>query len=688
MEQPDSKGEQELLRSLCDLQIPSSLQISPDGKSVLYSTSLTWGHSKGPLPISDLWLASISQSGSSRRFTDGTCKNHSPAWHPHKDAFAFISDRASPGVKSAIYITSSSDYTSFKPLTALDNEQAVEKFKFSPDGKFLAYISKDEMSEAEKMRGERKEDVQLWGHGYRFSRLRIIDLNANVTKTLDLERHVIDCCWVQTDHSSQMPVIAVLSSKDTLTETPYHYGTDLHMASAQLDDLSKVCHLANSVTDLSWGSIGPGCASPALYFCGPTPLDRGCSGNCLYQIDLSGGSGAAQEVTFPRSLEMHCQSAKSVGGNVIVKTQHRLDDCLISVSGEVIHTTRKQEIEAWDVFTNPSTGEHEAVIAISDVNKPLEVYSVQPDRDEMIQLSNHGEAFRSQEFGSCDIITCTADDGLTEIDAIHLTPASYENGLTRHISPRATIVLIHGGPTSRVTNAFNTLYYMWTPYLLKLGFNVLLPNYRGSSGRGAAFASLSYGDGPARQCADVLALTQRAIGQGVADADALVLGGVSHGGLISNLCAVQSEASSFSWRYKAVISVASMSDIDTMALTSDLGNAYQVQLHNGAAPWSISSENTSTRAASALWGIKEAVERSRISAKRAISPMLIIHGANDERTPVSQAYGLQRALEHYSLPFEMAIYPRQGHIFHEQKFWIDMAMRIARFAGQHTRPRS
>lgn len=90
--------------------------------------------------------------------------------------------------------------------------------------------------------------------------------------------------------------------------------------------------------------------------------------------------------------------------------------------------------------------------------------------------------FAGQQFGTCNSLTCMSTDGEIELDALYLTPTS--SPLGAHHRPLPTAVLIHGGPNTRVTNAFNAYYYMLTPYLLSLGFGILLPNYRGSSGRG------------------------------------------------------------------------------------------------------------------------------------------------------------------------------------------------------------
>ena len=48
-----------------------------------------------------------------------------------------------------------------------------------------------------------------------------------------------------------------------------------------------------------------------------------------------------------------------------------------------------------------------------------------------------------------------------------------------------TIVLVHGGPTSHAEDRFNAQIQ----YLASRGFDVLAPNYRGSTGFGLPFKS-------------------------------------------------------------------------------------------------------------------------------------------------------------------------------------------------------
>ena len=182
---------------------------------------------------------------------------------------------------------------------------------------------------------------------------------------------------------------------------------------------------------------------------------------------------------------------------------------------------------------------------------------------------------------------------------------------------------------------------------------------------------------------DIITSTQYAIEQGYADKDKLVVGGVSHVGLLASLCSVRNGLHGHGWTFKASIAGSSISDIDAMALTSDFRSSYQVECHEGRAPWNMDEDDTRNRQASALWEFKEAMKRSKETGEMVVPPMLNLHGADDPRCHASNAWGMRRALESHGLPFEMVIHPWQGHIFSEQNFWVDMALRVGKWCDRY-----
>ena len=93
-----------------------------------------------------------------------------------------------------------------------------------------------------------------------------------------------------------------------------------------------------------------------------------------------------------------------------------------------------------------------------------------------------------------------------------------------------TVVDIHGGPTHHLENRFNP----FVQYLLRRGFNVFQPNYRGSTGFGLPFqeAILKQGWGGAEQ-EDIRSGIAFLIDKGIAEKGRVGVTGTSYGGYSS-----------------------------------------------------------------------------------------------------------------------------------------------------------
>ena len=91
------------------------------------------------------------------------------------------------------------------------------------------------------------------------------------------------------------------------------------------------------------------------------------------------------------------------------------------------------------------------------------------------------------------MLTSTSSDGEVELDGLYLTPSAWARPGGKPEKPLPTFVMIHGGPTSRVGADFLNCGHYWSAYLLSMGYGILMPQYRGSAGRGEKFALYSYG---------------------------------------------------------------------------------------------------------------------------------------------------------------------------------------------------
>jgi carboxymethylenebutenolidase len=67
---------------------------------------------------------------------------------------------------------------------------------------------------------------------------------------------------------------------------------------------------------------------------------------------------------------------------------------------------------------------------------------------------------------------------------------------------------------------------------------------------------------------------------------------------------------------------------------------------------------------------------------RRLCPVLILHGEADATVPVAEAYHLQKLLEKKGIPYEMTIYPGEGHGF-ESEIWRDAGLRSLQFLKKY-----
>ncbi len=99
--------------------------------------------------------------------------------------------------------------------------------------------------------------------------------------------------------------------------------------------------------------------------------------------------------------------------------------------------------------------------------------------------------------------------------------------LYRAAKPEGTIIIVHGGPRDRAEARFDAE----VQYLVSEGFNVLAPNYRGSTGYGLAFQDAIKADGwGGREQEDIATAIKSLIADGIARRGKVGVTGISYGG--------------------------------------------------------------------------------------------------------------------------------------------------------------
>ncbi|KAF4450226.1 peptidase yuxL [Fusarium albosuccineum] len=664
--------DKQLAEALCNIEVPDRIRFSPDGQKVLYATSLVGGNRKGKHSVSTLWLASTTEAGSSRQLTSGQFDDTAPTWHPSGNQVAFLSDRAKASESSAIWLMRL-DGGDAVPITPADNAEDIETFAFSPDGKTIAYVSPDEKSQELKDKEEKEEpDPEVWGERWEYARLRLVDVESHETKVLvGGDQHITDIFW-----SPDGKTIAFFSNENPQIEEPMLTGTVISTVNVETGVVKQLCTVPNGLDDLTWASDGQ------IYFTTGSPVDKALGGTAIYRVDPA--AAEPRYVKVMGGVDDDVSGLVVAGDKLLVNREVRLVNVVSELGGEDLFQENK-DFYVWHAFWDDKTDTPTLAVSLSDVNTPYEVFIIKKGQDK-IQLSDHGKPVKDRSFGSCTVFTCQSADGEVELDGLYLTPSSKagENGTP--LEPLPTFVLVHGGPTAHDADVFTTSPFNWAPYLLSKGYGVLLPQYRGSSGRGEKFALYSMGGQGKYDYADVISITDKAINKKFADPKKLMVGGWSQGGLITYLCSVRNGLHGLGWRFNAGVAGAGVCDFESNALTADLGSTFEVELGGGHTAWTLDRDDTRNRQSSALWEVASAVEHSRRLGEIVIPPMLILHGNRDERCPFSQAEGFRRALRAHGLPCEFVAYPGERHSPRPQRFWLDMLERISRWSDKYIGP--
>ncbi len=290
--------------------------------------------------------------------------------------------------------------------------------------------------------------------------------------------------------------------------------------------------------------------------------------------------------------------------------------------------------QSWASWFYPAgvfTSDGRLVVIRDDYDTPQQIAILGTGPDQVLaSLAHAGTDYIRSVAGSATNVSWSAPDG-TAIEGILCTPAG--------AGPFPLILHVHGGPIGAYQRSW-AMGGHTVPLLVSRGYAVLLPNPRGSSGRGQEFAAAVVGDMGGADTHDYLSGIDAMIERGIADPTRIGTTGVSYGGFMSAWLVTQDQ------RFRAAVAGSPVTEWYSFTFTTNI------------ARWGLwFLDNADPEEA----GNQVHTRSPVMHASKARTPTLLTAGAKDRATPAGQAREFYQALIGHGVDSELVIYPGEGH---------------------------
>ncbi|XP_053233396.1 acylamino-acid-releasing enzyme [Podarcis raffonei] len=370
---------------------------------------------------------------------------------------------------------------------------------------------------------------------------------------------------------------------------------------------------------------------------------------------------------YSTALSEHCWAADSQ--RVVLDTIQRSRQELIvvdTVSGSVCSLTKGSRLGSWALLT---VDRDLMVARFSTPNCPpvLMVAFLPPaGKEAEVNWVCLEEASPIQEI-SWDVRTLQPPP---EQDNPQYAGLSFEAILLRPTQePKKAkfplVVSPHGGPHS----AFTTSWMLYPALLCRMGFAVLLVNYRGSLGFGQDSVDSLPGKVGSQDVKDVQFCVEQVLQEELTDPQRVAVFGGSHGGFLS--CHLIGQ---YPGTYKACVARNPVVNVASMVGSTDIPD------------WCL-TEAGLPYDQTALPDPKQGAEMLLCSPMQYVdkvrTPVLLMIGDEDRRVPPKQGLEYYRALKAKGVPTRMLLYPGNNHSLSGVEAEADGFMNIALWLIQH-----
>lgn len=251
-----------------------------------------------------------------------------------------------------------------------------------------------------------------------------------------------------------------------------------------------------------------------------------------------------------------------------------------------------------------------------------------------------------------ELIYYKSFDGL-EIPAFVYKPRNIENKVKVPV-----IIDIHGGPESQYRPTLNRV----TQYFVCAGYMVVAPNIRGSTGYGKEYASLDNLEKRMDSVKDIVELRNYLETVPGADTNKVVVMGGSYGGFMVLACL-------------AFYPKLWAGGIDFVGIVNF------VTFMENTAPYRRAIREAEYGSLENHRELLESISPIN-SIENVEAPLMVVHGANDPRVPLSEAEQVVSKLKELNRKVEFIVYEDEGHGLKKLKNRLDVYPKVVEFLDE------
>lgn len=612
--------------AIFDWKTVSDPQISPDGKRVVFMYH--WNDIMSDASWSNLWIAAT-DGGDLRPLTTGRQRDASPRWSPDGARLAFVSTRNG---RANIFVRW---MDTGQEAQITDGQEAPSDITWSPDGRQIGFTKLVPGMPPAGVRMPRKPQGALWaappividrlvyrydGRGYLpygFTHIFAVPATGGTPRPLTTG-----------DYNDSEPVWSgdgrmIFFSSVRKPDADWALGdTEIYSIPSEGGAVQQLTHRAGPDNHPS--------VSPDGKWLAFTGFDEKTEGYTVTKLYVMGTDGSVLRLVsgaWDRDVGNPRWASDSGGVYVTSEDRGSANIYFFPLAGEVRPiTTGAQQVAGFSVSR---TGRVAAVV--TSPGEPQDVYAFNIGRPTLDRLTNvNGSLLRDVRLGKVEEIWYKSFDG-RNIQGWIVTPPDFAPAKKYPL-----LLYIHGGPYAMYGVDFNLEFQMHAAN----GYVVLYTNPRGSTGYGHEFANLIFDDYPGDNLHDLMKGVDAVVAGGYVDETKLAITGGSGGGLLT--------AWTIGHTDRFAVAAAQYPTIDWYSMVPTTDNGYGLGRRRFRQwPWEDPEKYLRHSPMNYVGQVK--------------TPVLIITGEADWRTPISQSEEFYGALRLQKKEARLVRVPDEPH---------------------------